>query len=140
MTRLYHKDIGFPAPIEWPKAGMPLRFGWHAAVQWQRKTGSLHPPPPSQLPKIFECIEVETKDGSVIKWVVRFIWSLTEDAVLVICPNGFVKSAWLNDCDDTHATLNTRRYTKPLHWKSFENSRAPVRYGWMRRARVLHRS
>ena len=47
------------------------------------------------------------------KWVVRFVWSLTHDAVLAITPGGFVKTAWLNNCNDTHKTLDTRRYTRP---------------------------
>jgi len=103
---LYHKDIYWPESAARPLGGLPLRYGGHATGRAQKLGVSL----PATLPERFELIEVELDQGEVQKWVTRFPWTTNDDLVMVVKPNGFVKTVWLNHKDDKHCTLRCRRY------------------------------
>ena len=71
-----------------------------------------------------ELFHVEEKRWRVTKYVFRHSYDETRDVVIVIAPtingdhcdwkNVVVKTAWLNNKDDVHATLDEKRYAKEL--------------------------
>lgn len=70
------------------------------------------------MPTKYELIEVEASKGVAVKWVIRTSGhvrrnSRPQDVVLVILPDGFVKTVWANDPDDKHATLDLTPITLP---------------------------
>lgn len=109
--QVYHKDVGLPNSFEKPKPGMYLRYALHARDQAEAKGV----PTPKVLPAEFDIIEVYMQKYRVIKWVLRFP-SVPEngwDIVMVVQPDGFVRTTWPNRWDDLHDTLDRTRYTKP---------------------------
>lgn len=56
-------------------------------------------------------VEVETVNGRATKAVIRFPYLNNNDLVLVVCDplDGelYVKTVWLNQANDSHATLRT---------------------------------
>ncbi len=102
----YHKDIGLPNDFEQPKPGMVLRYGQHAKERADEKGVPL----PAKLPQTVDIIEVQMMKYRVLKWVLRFQVSLLWDVVMVVLPDGFVKTAWLNSHTDLHRTLDRSKY------------------------------
>lgn len=63
-----------------------------------------------------QVIEVELSGMRMNKMVVRGTYDEERDIVLVIAPRRgefFIKTAWLNDKDDSHLTLDVSRYARP---------------------------
>lgn len=61
--------------------------------------------------------EVSTINGGVHKYVIRTSYNDDKDiSIVIICKNmwldgtPFIKTAWLNNKDDCHATLDKRKY------------------------------
>ena len=109
-TMLFHKDIGIPTFLSVPQTGMSLKYGTHS-VQALRDDGVT---PPTKLPA-YTLIETEWTDGKVSKWVVRFKYNDRDDLVLALQPDGFVRTAWVNKSNDTHRTLDRRKYAHPSY-------------------------
>jgi hypothetical protein len=60
-------------------------------------------------------IEIEILGQSVAKVVIRQSYNETKDISLALIPDGnraIVKTLWLNDKTDNHATLNPEKYQK----------------------------
>ena len=113
LTTLYHRDVGIPANLARPVAGLTLSYTGHAlaaAAQDGLPRGYL----PATLPSVFDTIELEALGGQAVKWVVRFPledfsgW----DIVLAVRFDGVVRTVWFNRSDDLHATLDRSRYAQ----------------------------
>lgn len=107
-TVVYHKDIGLPRDFEKPRPGMLLRYGAHAKDRSEEKNVPL----PSAMPKEFDIIEVQMTKYRVEKWVIRFETETDYDVVMVVQPDGFVRTTWPNRWDDTHRTLDKSKYAE----------------------------
>jgi len=108
---LFHKDIGIPSDLARPKVDMPLRYSQHAKSEALKE--GITTMPFFQLPVAHTVIETEVLQGQVTKWVVRLPLDDEWDVVLVVQPDGFVRTLWLNAHDDTHRTLKVWMYTRP---------------------------
>lgn len=108
VVKTFHKDVsGFPADMPQPVPGMSLFYSHHAEqaaredhIEWV----------PLFVPKEFEVIEATVRLGVVEKWVIRTHLNTETDLVLVVQPDGWVRTLWVNSKDDTHRTLNHYRY------------------------------
>lgn len=60
--------------------------------------------------------EVEVQDGEVVKFVVRLGMNENQDiSIAVGCQNGYIiKTAWVNNKEDIHCTLDTSKYVKKV--------------------------
>ena len=58
-----------------------------------------------------EPFEVETEKGEVTKCVVRTKYNDTQD-IIIVFRKGIVVTAYLNDSNDKHLTLNSKNYGK----------------------------
>lgn len=105
----YHKDVGLPKEFEKPSPGMFLRYGGHSQERAAEKGLRL----PARLPSEFQLIEVTMLKYRVIKWTIRFPLTSEWDIVLVVTPDGFVKTAWPNAANDLHRTLDRSKYALP---------------------------
>ena len=113
--QLFHKDIGLPAGLAMPYAGLTLRYGFHAQ---DRQAEKIHDAAlPKTLPNGFTVIEAESVRGKATKWVVRFPFNAVDDLVLVVTADGFVKTLWTNKKSDLHKSLNRSAYLKPQQWR-----------------------
>ncbi len=115
--RLYHKDIGFPEHVRMPPGFTPrirLRYGGHARQEaLVDRYGDLRLPDVVDVSK-GTVIEVGVTGNTVTKMVVRFSYDDKKDIVLVINPaDGFVRTVWANEKNDTHSTLNRAKYIDP---------------------------
>lgn len=105
----YHKDIALPKVYARPVTGSELIYSRHA--QDQSYVKGFYRLLPHTLPSV-EVIEVTLDKGMIIKWVVRFALTPDVDLVLVLLPDGFVKTVWTNDRADKHRTLNHSAYAR----------------------------
>ena len=108
---LYHADIYIPTPAQSPCFQGRLIYGHHARSAAQSdRYGAF------ELPTHFEAssarlIEVELDArGRVLKQVWRTPLSSEKDLVLVLQPDGFVRTVWINLATDAHRTLDRSRY------------------------------
>lgn len=111
-AQLFHKDIGIPAHVAGPRAGLRLNYSSHA------KRAALDDGitrAPAVLPATVTVIEVEVVAGRVTKWVVRFPDANApgKDLVMAVQPDGLVRTVWHNSSTDTHKTLKRWLYTQP---------------------------
>jgi hypothetical protein len=110
-NQLFHKDLGIPPTLaQGPPAGMKLYYRGHPIDRATQKEIRNLPP---YVPANYTLIEVESHRGAPVKWVIRteHFNDPQNDLVIVILPNGSVKTVWLNDKRDTHRTLNRSYYT-----------------------------
>ncbi len=125
---LYHADIGIPWDLMAPFNGVvhQLEYGQHARkAAITDAVGSLLSAPLSVLINPKNVFEVEVEQGQVVKFCVRLTTGFTAaphrgknplDLVLVLMPSLrtnralFVKTLWLNDRTDSHATLDRSKY------------------------------
>lgn len=119
----YHKDIGFPDDLEFPRGFLTgghtvisLRYGTHSREEaMKEKYGVLQLPQRIDLKKA-DIFEVGTKPGSNVieKVCVRMQHDSEKDIVIVVMiPSGFVKTVWANLRNDDHKTLNRANYKDP---------------------------
>jgi len=114
-AQLFHKDIGLPPQAIPPDRGLRLNYGSHAK-QAARDDGLTRLP--AALPATFQVIEVEMLHGAPTKWVVRMAHPDEQyrDLVLVVQRDGFVRTVWTNDKNDSHKTLKRNIYTHPKNY------------------------
>ena len=67
---------------------------------------------PTHLPP-YRLIEVETFGGVAVKWVVRFALDSHTDLCMALAAGDIVKTVWVNDAKDAHATLDITKYDIP---------------------------
>lgn len=109
MVKLYHSDVFVPPQYFNPlNLGLRLHYSAHARSEAAKDRLNLDALP-KRLP-YHRVIEVEVDEQGVSKVVVRIHFTHGYDLVLVVLPDGFVKTLWLNATDDQHATLNRSRY------------------------------
>lgn len=111
MIRRYHADLGIPDGIADPVVGAALVYTLHAhrAAVPDRVQSRL----PSALPP-YTLVEVETTlDHQPLKWVVRCALDDTHDLVLALTSEYLVKTVWVNEARDSHATLDHTKYDRP---------------------------
>jgi hypothetical protein len=115
---VFHKDVGIPPQLAaGPPSGLKLLYSAHAR-QEALKDGLKAAP--SRMPAIFTLIEVAiNKQNAIVKWVVRLpmVDLPNDDLVLVVQPDGLVRTLWLNNKFDTHRTLRTNLYAKPAAYR-----------------------
>ena len=111
---LYHKDIGFPASIEFaPLFG--LKPSHHALGEANKDRYGIIKLPVHFLPRIAVIIEIElTETGDLIKILARQEHDSNHDVVFAINPvTKVIKTAWLQEKNDNHRTLDKSKYDKP---------------------------
>jgi hypothetical protein len=116
-VQLFHKDVGIPAPLKsGPPVGLRVNYGRHAteSAQNDRYGNCLHLLP-ATTPAKFQLIEVEAQGKTILKWVIRFPLAEGDkrDLIMVVQPDGFVRTVWINLHDDKHSTLKRHLYTSP---------------------------
>lgn len=119
---LFHESLGFPPGLRMPAPGLRLQYGPHARAAAGKDGRARFLP--FELPFGARVVEAETECEVVVKWVVRMAmpYDPDYDLILVIQPNGFVRTVWQNRWDDTHQTLDAGRYTAPdLHSNQTED-------------------
>lgn len=97
--------------------GRPMAYSGHAlrAYSEDRYRPGNGTTMPRLWPRKAELVELETIDGTVPnKLVLRLELTTTIDLVVVLSiVTGVIKTVWLNERHDSHATLNLSRYDKP---------------------------
>jgi hypothetical protein len=105
---LYHRDIGMP-PINFGVKELELTYSRHAMSECVDRYSWVNPPDILILSKAV-LIEVEITAGRVTKGLFRMSYDAMHDLCLVVKPDGFVKTLWLNHKLDTHKTLDGSKY------------------------------
>lgn len=107
MLTTYHRDLGLP-PFNPPTVGLMLTYSMHAAKRAAEKFITL----PLILPAV-EVVEVTLDNGVVVKWLVRVTGRVRGlDLCMVVQPDGFVRTVWLNATFDNHSTLDKSKYAR----------------------------
>jgi hypothetical protein len=109
---LYHYQLGFPSWFRALDGEMMLVYGSHARREAMLDRYGLIELPDSIDLADWTVIEIGVQHGEVTKYVLRSSLDTKRDLVLVVRPNGFVKTVWTNLKDDVHRTLNTARYER----------------------------
>lgn len=109
---LYHRDIGFPCTVILPRGVFRLRYTQHALRECNRDRYGAFEPPDTLDVTAGTPIEIELCNGRVVKAVYRAQFDDEFDVVLVINPDGLVRTAWLNRRDDHHRTLDRAKYAQ----------------------------
>jgi hypothetical protein len=112
MLQVFHKDLGIPPVLLRDTPRKVLRYSRHALKAAQDE-GLASTSLPSRLPENVTIIEVEADSLTPTKWVYRFpLTGTARDLVLVVTVDGFVKTLWTNDVNDSHRTLDTSKYAR----------------------------
>jgi hypothetical protein len=117
MTQVFHKDAyGLPKWFRKPTGVIRPTYSLHAkqAAAGDRY-GYITLPETIDLAK-FETVEVYLDThltNKVSKAVIRGPLDKYRDLVLVIHPDGFVRTVWVNLRSDKHFTLNVSKFSKP---------------------------
>jgi hypothetical protein len=116
---LFHKDVGYPEPVTQTLAkfeGKPYRLDYTGHA---RRAAQLDRYDKIDLPNRVnfancEAVEVEVRDKRIHKVVYRTRYNQQFDLILVIVMETLrVKTVWLNEREDAHATLDTTRFIRP---------------------------
>lgn len=112
---LYHYKLGIPLNISKPCYKGRLKFGTHALEESNADRYGV-----MKLPERFDgvglLIEVGCKDKNwylpenIVKQVWRYKYNDKLDAVIVLQPDGFVRTVWFNERNDSHKTLDKSKY------------------------------
>ena len=128
-TYLLHKQVYLPQGIidevyKHQDSTKIVEFSYHFIVQHLDKYDYKHYLNKNTLVKIVKNLHSQTpfeveisKEHRVLKYVVRTTYDATRDVSIVIIPRGdvaFVKTAWLNDENDKHFTLDKSKYVRHL--------------------------
>ena len=111
---LWHRDVRLPPKFVAPVGKVELEYSDHAIVACGNdKNGEIRQFKTLNLAR-FDVVEVETRDGEVIKIVVRGAYNERYDVVLALVPGEVfrVKTVWLNSKFDSHSTLDIGKYVK----------------------------
>lgn len=107
---LYHYKIGLPKLRL--RGLLKLKYGPHALRAAQNdRYGAIKLPLSLDIAKEL-LVEIEVLNNAVQKLVYRIPYSNSHDICIVVQPNGFVRTVWLNSRHDMHVTLDTRKYSK----------------------------
>lgn len=114
---LYHREKGFPEDVNLPRGFSPvmrLRYGSHARLEaLQDRYGDIKLPTTIDI-RTGEIFEIGVVGSTVTKMGVRFPYNDKLDFILIIQPaDGFVRTVWANEKNDTHKTLNLSKYADP---------------------------
>lgn len=112
MRILFHKDVGMPRSVATPIYTGVLRYGHHARAEAKKdRYGEI------KLPEKINfdvAVLIEAEYDSDLERCVKQVWRqpLDErrDIVIVINPDGFVKTVWINLRSDKHRTLRRENY------------------------------
>lgn len=128
---MYHKDIYLPTEliqvvVENQKLLPTGRYSWHLENYFSC-ADEKHNITKLRFARVLKRIianpiipfEVTTVNGGVHKYVIRTSYNDDKDvSIVIICKNmwldgtPFIKTAWLNNKDDCHATLDKRKYSR----------------------------
>lgn len=110
--KLYHYQVFMPK-LNMPKGIIDLEYGPHARrAAHTDKYGYINLPHVINADKA-KVIEVEVNDNNqVSKIVYRTKLNTKLNLCIVMNPNGFVRTVWVNAANDQHKTLDTWRYSK----------------------------
>lgn len=114
MSYLFHADVFLPPRFARPVFEGRLNYPRHAReASHDDRYGAIN------LPEFFSadcarCIEVEYDEcrDKVVKQVWRQKLDEKRDLVLVINPDGRVRTVWVNLRSDKHRTLDTTKYVR----------------------------
>lgn len=113
---LYHYLSGFPRDFRPPTGTLLLTYTRHAAraARDDRYGDLTRFLPDSIRPQLARLVELRTDDhGAVARLVYRMNVSPTLDLVVALAPHGRrwnVTTVWANTAEDTHRSLDRRRY------------------------------
>lgn len=110
---LYHTEIGFPRWFKAPTFTITPKYGNHSRFEAQcDRYGHIELPKTLNLAKM-KPIEVEVLGNRVTKILFRGQLDATRDLCIVLNPDGFVRTCWVNLSTDTHRTLDRSKYNTP---------------------------
>lgn len=110
---LYHTEIGLPKWFTAPACTVSPRYGDHARFEAQvDRYGKIQLPKTIDLSK-FKVIEVGAEGQRVTKILFRGSLDAKRDLCIVLQPDGYAKTVWVNLKSDTHRTLDRSRYNVP---------------------------
>ncbi len=120
MANLFHSEVFLPKRFKAPCFRGKLSYSLHAKTEAANdRYGAI------KLPEMFDpiasnaqLIEVEAgvDAGTIQKQVWRQALNAEQDIVLVVQPDGFVRTVWINLKTDQHATLNSSKYVSQRAW------------------------
>lgn len=115
MNKLYHKQLGFPLGlIESVCGDYTLRYSHHARkAALNDRYGVIKHPPVRLIVTPEWVVEIEVTGNRAQKMVCRVPYDGERDLVIVLHPDGFVKTVWFNLRADSHRTLDLSKYDKP---------------------------
>lgn len=113
MSELYHRDIGFPKDVRFIVGILRLRYSAHALHECDNDRYGAFEPPATIDVGTGEPVEIEVECGVVVKAVYRAQFDDELDVVIVVTPDGWVKTAWLNQRNDKHRSLDRSKYRRP---------------------------
>ena len=110
---LYHFEIGFPKKMQF-RAVLGLVPSFHALRESNSDRYGKFEIPSSFNPETDKVIEIEVENGALNKIVARRPIDAARDVVFVFLPRTkVIKTVWINENSDKHATLNRSLYAKP---------------------------
>lgn len=121
---MFHKDVFIPDFAKVPLHEGALRYSRHAC-NVTVSNGQLEdiPLPPTFVASNATLVEVELNPttGEVEKQVWRQPLDDKRDMCFPMLRGGFVKTVWINDRTDQHATLQRQRYIGGFQWRNMKN-------------------
>ena len=107
---LYHKDVYLPK-INKVNRDFKVEYTHHAIeAAYNDRYEEIVLPETINLAKS-EIIEIEVKNGEIVKILIRTKYNSRYDLNLAIIPQNLkVKTVWLNDVNDDHKTLKVEKY------------------------------
>lgn len=110
---LFHTEIGLPKWFKAPTGTVTPRYGDHSRFEAQTdRYGKIALPKTIDLAK-FKVIEVGTEGQRITKILFRGTLDATRDICIVLTPDCFVKTVWVNLKTDLHRTLDRSKYNTP---------------------------
>ena len=111
-TRLYHKDVFLPELVR-EDTVVRLRYSRHAQAEADSDRYG-HISLPQRLDTrdaVLIEAEVDPHRKEVLKRVYRTKLDEKRDMVLVVQPDGLVRTVWVNLATDKHGTLDKRKFS-----------------------------
>lgn len=116
MKGLYHYQLGLPK-VQLPQGVALLEYTGHAKRAANDDRYGVITLPVALDTSAAKVIEVEVDGNAVTKVLYRVSYDHKHDLCLAVIPRRYgawlVKTVWLNRKDDTHRTLDEKRYTRP---------------------------
>lgn len=114
QSKLYHREVFAPSALFKSPGILSLRYTEHARLAAKNdRYGDLsqYLRPDVQFDAA-DIVEIEVQGGLIAKWVVRLSVTRQLDLVMAITREGAVKTVWGNKADDSHASLDIRKYVR----------------------------